>query len=243
MAKRGTCCILKAKSLPIFVGALTLAAGLVSPGSAPASIIAYPLTSGACCGAGPFGTVTVSTVNSTTVDVSVTLAAGEVFANTGALNHEALEFSISSNPTISVAVNTPPTSATQTFVLGSTTPVGGVYSISCLTCGGGTSNTTPGPLDFHVSVASGTLSPGSFTQDNGNFFSADIGAGCIGPGAHNSFMCANTGVVTAPIAAPAPSIGHGLSVILAVGGILFGAKLLELSKRHRSLRTAVPEAA
>ena len=193
--------------------------------------------------AGPFGTVTVSTVNSTTVDVSVTLAAGEVFANTGALNHEALEFSISSNPTIGVAVNTPPTPATQTFVLGSTTPVGGVYSISCLTCGGGTSNTTPGPLDFDVSVASGTLSPGSFTQDNGNFFSADIGAGCIGPGAHNSFMCANTGVVTAPIAAPAPSIGHGLSVILAVGGILFGAKLLELSKRHRSLRTAVPEAA
>ena len=220
-----------------------LAAGLVSPGSAPASIIAYPLTSGACCGAGPFGTVTVSTVNSTTVDVSVTLAAGEVFANTGTLNHEALEFSISSNPTISVAVNTPPTPATQTFVLGSTTPVGGVYSISCLTCGGGTSNTTPGPLDFDVSVASGTLSPGSFTQDNGNFFSADIGAGCIGSGAHNFFMCANTGVVTAPIAAPAPSIGHGLSVILAVGGILFGAKLLELSKRHRSLRTAVPEAA
>src|SRR6516165_6965142 len=29
MAKRGTCCMLKAKSLPIFVGALTLAAGLV----------------------------------------------------------------------------------------------------------------------------------------------------------------------------------------------------------------------
>jgi hypothetical protein len=102
-----------------FVGALTLDAGLVSPGSAPASIIAYPLTSGACCGAGPFGTVTVSTVNSTTVDVSVTLAAGEVFANTGALNHEALEFSISSNPTISVAVNTPPTRATQTITASS----------------------------------------------------------------------------------------------------------------------------
>jgi hypothetical protein len=33
-----------------------------------------------------------------------------------------------------------------------------------------------------------------------------------------------------PVAVPAPLIGHGLSVLLAVGGLLFGAKLLERSK-------------
>ncbi len=41
-------------------------------------------------------------------------------------------------------------------------------------------------------------------------------------------------------AAPAPSIGHGhgLSVIIAVGGLLFGAGLVERGKRHRLLATA-----
>jgi hypothetical protein len=35
-------------------------------------------------------------------------------------------------------------------------------------------------------------------------------------------------------AVPAPSIGHGLAILLAVGGVLFGAKLLEnLNRRHQ----------
>ena len=51
-----------------------------------------------------------------------------------------------------------------------------------------------------------------------------------------------SGVGTAGVAVPAPLIGRGLPVLLAVGGILFGAKLLERSKTRRSLRTAVPHA-
>jgi hypothetical protein len=38
--------------------------------------------------------------------------------------------------------------------------------------------------------------------------------------------------------APSPAIGHGLSVLLAVGGLLFGAKLFERSKRRHSLGIA-----
>jgi hypothetical protein len=34
-------------------------------------------------------------------------------------------------------------------------------------------------------------------------------------------------------AVPAPLIGHGLPALLAIGGLLFGAKLLEWSKRRR----------
>jgi hypothetical protein len=34
-------------------------------------------------------------------------------------------------------------------------------------------------------------------------------------------------------AVPAPLIGRGLPVLLAVAGLLFGAKLLERGKRHR----------
>jgi hypothetical protein len=40
---------------------------------------------------------------------------------------------------------------------------------------------------------------------------------------------------------PAPLIGHGLPVVLAAGGILFGAKLLERNKKRRSLGTAIPQ--
>jgi hypothetical protein len=45
------------------------------------------------------------------------------------------------------------------------------------------------------------------------------------------------------VVAPAPVIGHGLPVLLAVSGVLFGAKLLERSKKHRSLRTDSSHAA
>jgi len=43
--------------------------------------------------------------------------------------------------------------------------------------------------------------------------------------------------------APAPVIGHGLFVLLAVGGVLSGSKLLERIKKHRSLGTGLPHAA
>ncbi len=43
--------------------------------------------------------------------------------------------------------------------------------------------------------------------------------------------------------APAPLIGHGLSGILAVAGVLFGAGLLERSRRRRSPGTAISPAA
>jgi hypothetical protein len=42
---------------------------------------------------------------------------------------------------------------------------------------------------------------------------------------------------------PAPLIGHGLPVILAVGGLLFSAQLFERSKKFPPLGTAVPHAA
>lgn len=44
-------------------------------------------------------------------------------------------------------------------------------------------------------------------------------------------------------AVPAPPIGHGLPAALAIGGLLFGAKLWERSKRRGSLGTAMPHAA
>jgi hypothetical protein len=45
------------------------------------------------------------------------------------------------------------------------------------------------------------------------------------------------------LAVPAPLIGHGFPILLAVGGVLFAAKLLERSKQRRTLGTAAPHAA
>jgi hypothetical protein len=39
------------------------------------------------------------------------------------------------------------------------------------------------------------------------------------------------------LAVPAPLLGHGLLVLLAVGGVLFGGKLFESLKMRRSLAT------
>jgi hypothetical protein len=62
------------------------------------------------------------------------------------------------------------------------------------------------------------------------------GAATIGPditGADSAFV---TGFAPYPVqAVPAPLIGHGLVVVLAVGGVLVGAKFLERSRDRRSL--------
>jgi hypothetical protein len=93
------------------------------------------------------------------------------------------------------------------------------YAVGCPTCGGGVSAPTlDSPITFDISATG--LSTASFVKNgNGLLFAADI-AGANG----------NTGVVGA---VPAPVIGHGLLVLLAVGGVLFGGRLLESLKKHR----------
>jgi hypothetical protein len=61
-----------------------------------------------------------------------------------------------------------------------------------------------------------------------------IGLSNDGPDSYTLFSSA--------LAVPAPVIGHGLFVLLAVGGVLFGGKLLERSKKHPSLGTGIPHA-
>jgi hypothetical protein len=53
---------------------------------------------------------------------------------------------------------------------------------------------------------------------------------------------ASTSFTATLSAVPAPVIGHGLTGVLAIGGVLFGAKLFERNKRRRSLGTAIRHA-
>jgi hypothetical protein len=52
-----------------------------------------------------------------------------------------------------------------------------------------------------------------------------------------SFTSSASATFTATV--PAPVIGHSLSGFLAIGGVLFGARLFERSKRRRSPGTAI----
>jgi hypothetical protein len=220
----------KVVTILVTTAALMLVGSILAPASA--STITYPLTSDFCsggCGTPPFGAVTVSSISSTEVSVNLTLAPHEVFAVSGA--GDALLFDLSGNPSINVSSLTFGFTATQTASGGNSHADGTgnwQYSIDCTGCGNGTSPPQlSGPLNFDVTVAGG-IAPSSFIQNgSGLFFATDIGTGC-------NPSCSATGDVGAPTAVvPAPLIGHGLFVLLAVGGVLLGGKLLETWKKHR----------
>jgi hypothetical protein len=70
------------------------------------------------------------------------------------------------------------------------------------------------------------------------------GAATIGPDITGAGVTFVTGFAPFPVqAVPAPLVGHGLPLVLAVGGVLFGAKLRERRRKRRSFGTAIPHAA
>ena len=86
-------------------------------------------------------------------------------------------------------------------------------------------------LDFDFDL---TLTSGSFAG-----FGDDFKINWVG--SKNDYDLVSKDLPFTPV--PAPLIGHGLPILIAVGGLLFGAKLLERSKKHRPLSPAVPNAA
>jgi hypothetical protein len=205
---------------------IVLASAVLSP---VALADVYDLTLDDCsggCGTAPFGTVTVvQGTSSSIVDINVTLASGESFANTGA--GAALGFNISGDPSVTLGDFTTgfgvgPTMAhldgTGTFD----------YTAVCTGCGnGGSPPNLSGPLNFTVTVGSGTLAPSDFVaNDLGNFFSVDI-LGTTG----NTGDVASTGP-SSPSVTPEP----GAVVLYGTGLIAFGALLRR--RNHRAPKGA-----
>jgi hypothetical protein len=79
-----------------------------------------------------------------------------------------------------------------------------------------------------------TPTAGSLVGYTGGPISTDTEVVNFSPGARWDQA---SGSLTERVAVPAPLIGHGLSALLAVGGLLFGAKFLERTKKRRSLGT------
>ena len=211
---------IKAFLLAAFVGG-AIAATVATPASA--AVLTFSLTSDFCtggCGTPPFGTVTVTSLSSTEVQVQETLASGVIFATSGA--GKSLLFDLSGSPTISV------TGLTTGFTLLSTS-AGSIhadgsgtweYAVDCTSssvCGSGTSAPRfAGPLTFDITVAGG-ITPSSFVQ-NGNslFFASDIGSGCTANG------CGNTGDVGAPsVSTGVPEPSTWAMMIIGFAGLAF----------------------
>src|SRR5215469_11125672 len=144
------------KRLWITLG-IVAGAALASVAPAKADLI-YTLNQQACsggCAPGPFGTVDLHQVNSTTVSVTVTLLNGAQFVHTGA--GDALAFNILGDPAISVS------NLTSGFAVDPNPPVHAStfgnfdYGIVCTVptgCGNGGSNPNPGPLLFSTTDGS-----------------------------------------------------------------------------------------
>jgi|SRR5580765_3462250 PEP-CTERM motif len=155
--------------------ALVALSALIGVRSASATTLTFTLTDGSHCTGGcapsPFGTIDVSTVSATTVDVLVTLMNGSEFVDTGG-GHQALTWNILGAPVISLGP------LPSGFQAGPSPDVPGMgtfdYSINCPACGPGASHAKPGPLEFTITVAGG-LTPAMFIANaSGYTFSADI---------------------------------------------------------------------
>jgi hypothetical protein len=121
-----------------------------------------------------------------------------------------------------------------------------LYTLNTTTGAG----TLVGPLGDSIEI-------GVLLQENGTLYGGQetpglfvdtvdpaTGAAMTGPGLTGTDIgefLALAPTTLSPV--PAPAIGHGLPVVLAVGGVLFGAKLLGRSRKSRSFGTAIPHAA
>jgi hypothetical protein len=169
----------------------------------------FSLNQSGCCGTGPFGNVTLSQVNATTVHVLETLNSGNQFVRTGA--GEALEFNVSGTIAISNL-----TAGFATGVGGDTAPPFGVFIsfVDCSGCGPGASSPLPGPLSFDVTRAAGLLITDFTANSGGYYFASDIIAGTGGPTGNVAANSFTTTAVPEPVS------------LSFVGVALFGLGLL-----------------
>lgn len=141
--------------------------------------LSYDFNTSATHGSGPFGTVLLTQLSNTMVDVKVTLNS-TLFPGIGFVNSsgkEALDFNIAGSPAVSDIHITDLTAGFSFPGVQLTAPPYGtfMYGIHCDVCGNGGSNPYTGQLEFKISVTGQNLSISSFTQNSvGAFFATDI---------------------------------------------------------------------
>ena len=169
------------------------------------------------------GTVTVSSIDANDVEVTVTLAPGDVWAITGAGNKEFFLFNVDESVSLVGAIKAPFRLDSGSFSAGG----GGPYSnaIGCMPSPAkctGTSDNLTAPIIFELKSTSGlTLSATDFTMTGGDFFAEDIGVPNASGGLSTGAVTSDTVTITST---PEPA-----SIVLLVG--VLALILIPLRKR------------
>jgi hypothetical protein len=210
-----------------------LALGIAGVISAATPSLATPITyteiatgaSGFLNGAAFTGTVTL-TMNDVTS--SITNPTSGIFDRVGTLM-----LSISSIPGTATFTDTTQASANQNMTSGN--PAAGFGDVTLNRNILFTTNAIFSSYDLSTAIGPVSGSP-SFNSTMPPSFPTNEGAFILTGASGASFTATLSAV-------PAPVIGHGLTGVLAIGGVLFGAKLLERCKRRRLPGTAIRYAA
>ncbi len=167
---------------PLLSGVAVAAAALIGAPAGAVTVFTLDQTATAGLGAGPFGTVTLTQDGANAVDVSVVLASGFKFLETGG-PHDPFTFNLGAltgytvTGIVATAAPATPPAKIKPYVWSQpgSNPAFGSYTdqISCPTCGNGGSNAYAIQLDFQVNKTS--LLESSFVTNSGGFyFSADL---------------------------------------------------------------------
>jgi hypothetical protein len=204
-------------------GLLAAAAAILSmPTAGHASVYTLSVSdASAGLGAGPYGTVSVTQdADGVSLDITETLNAGFKIHG-GNSNHEALAFSLSGNPAVSVSKLDGTALTGFALVSPSAGSIGAPpfgsfdYALDCTGCGAGFGGGFAGPLTFKLTGASAlTLNSLEFDTYMGNniYFSSDL---VIANG--------NTGNVGGTLTAAVPEPSTWAMMILGFAGIGFMA--------------------
>jgi hypothetical protein len=175
------------------------------------------------CGTGPFGTITLIQDTSTSVSVTLDLAANERFAGTGA--GDALEFNVFGFSGTLKVTNLSPSSGFSVGGADSASTFGSfLESIICTVCQGGSSSNPAGPLSFEVtSTGAAGVTLADFVANTGGYYFASDIVGTNG-------KTGNVATKTFAAGSPPPSAPEPVSVVL-VGVGLLALRLLQVRRR------------